>query len=113
VGGRRLTGKGAFHAASSVALPAGSGTEHLAALRHLVDQVTHRVLMGGTQGPATDVCSGAIAHGCRPAHPRSHPNDRVVLGLARRMHDHACNRARLAGTRRPRLNSSAEGNECR
>jgi cardiolipin synthase len=47
--GRRLTGKGAFHAASSVALPAGSGTEHLAALRHLVDQVTHRVLMGGNR----------------------------------------------------------------
>lgn len=45
--GRRLAGKGAFGAASSVALPAGSGTEHLAALRHLVDQVTHRVLMGG------------------------------------------------------------------
>jgi cardiolipin synthase len=47
--GRRLTGKGAFRASSAVALPAGSGTEHLAALRHLVDQVTHRVLMGGNR----------------------------------------------------------------
>ena len=47
--GRRLTGKRAFRAASSVALPADSGTEHLAALRHLVDQVTHRVLMGGNR----------------------------------------------------------------
>jgi len=47
--GRRLTGRGAFRAAASVALPVGTGTEHLAALRHLVDQVSHRVLMGGNQ----------------------------------------------------------------
>ena len=47
--GRRLTRKGAFRAASAVALPAGSGTEHLAALCRLVDQVSHRVLMGGNR----------------------------------------------------------------
>ena len=45
--GRRLTGTGAFGAASAVALPAGSGTEHLAPLRRLIDRVSHRSLMGG------------------------------------------------------------------
>ncbi len=47
--GRRLTGTGAFGAASAVALPAGSGTEPLAPLRRLVDRISHRALTGGNR----------------------------------------------------------------
>jgi len=47
--GRRLTGRGAFGAASAVALPPGSGTEHLDPLRRLVDRVSLRSLMGGNR----------------------------------------------------------------
>ncbi len=48
--GRRFTASGAFRAASSTSPPVDSGrTEHLAPLRHLVDQLTHRVLLAGNR----------------------------------------------------------------